>query len=139
MERPPLHHSSLYRSENVGKFSVSEAVEAHIAAGVVPNKLVMGMPFYGRGNEVLGDFIDYKKIIDQPEFEERWDEVGHAPYLADKEGNLAVGFDNARSIALKCQYIKEKGLLGAMYWEYSGDDENGTLRKAVHNELNKNE
>lgn len=139
MGRPPMHHSSLYRSENVGRFSVSEAVEAHIAAGVAPNKLVMGMPFYGRGNEVLGDFIDYNKIIDQPDFEEKWDEVGHAPYLADKDGNFAVGFDNARSIALKCQYLKDKGLLGAMYWEYSGDDENGTLRKAVYNELNKNE
>lgn len=137
--RPPFHHSSLYASENTGDKTVHNAVQAHIEAGMLPNKLVMGIPFYGRGNEEIGDFINYKKIIELTGFEEKWDEKGNSPYLVDGDGNLACGFENARSIAIKCQYIEEKGLLGAMYWEYNGDDENGTLRKAVYNGLNKNE
>lgn len=139
MGRPPFHHSSLYASENTGNKTVQNALQAHIDAGVSPNKLVLGIPFYGRGNEEIGNFIDYKKIIELTGFEEKWDEMGSSPYLVDKDGQFACGFENARSIALKCQYIKDEGLLGAMYWEYNGDDENGTLRKAVYNGLNKKE
>ena len=29
-----------------------------------------------------------------------------------------------RSVAIKAEYIKEKGLAGAMFWEYGADDNN---------------
>lgn len=137
MARPPHHHSGLYRSEHTGDTSVDEAVRAHVDAGVPLNKLVMGIPFYGRGSKKIENFSDYKQIIELTGFEKKWDDMAKAPYLTDESGEFVCGYDDPRSIAIKCNYILEKGMLGAMYWDYDGDDNEGALRKAVYNGLNK--
>ena len=54
------------------------------------------------------------------------------PYLTDEDGAFVCTFETARSIDLKCHFLREKGMLGAMYWDYNGDDSEGTLRKAVY-------
>ncbi|GAB6118900.1 glycoside hydrolase family 18 protein [Dysgonomonas termitidis] len=134
MGSPPYHHSGLYKSENT-RFSVDEAVKAHVEAGMPINKLVMGIPFYGRASDTIKN-ANYNNLIKLTGFDERWDDVSQVPYLVGKNGEFICGFDNSKSIAIKCQYIKAHGMLGAMYWEYNGDDDNGTLRKALHKELN---
>lgn len=131
MGRPPVHHAPLYRSPLTRGLSVDEAVSAHVKAGLPMNKLTMGMPFYGHGREYLPDFIDYKDIMNLSGYVWRWDDQAQAPYVTNTKGVLVCTYDDPRSIALKCDYIKEKGMLGAMYWEYDGDDAFGTLRKAV--------
>lgn len=135
MARPPKHHSPLYRSDIAGGITCEEAVKAHIAAGVPPNKLTLGMPFYGRASKGLSDFIDYKEIEKLSEFTEKWDEQAKAPYLVNQDGDFACGFDNPRSLAIKCQFIIDNGLLGGMYWDYSGDNQSGDLSKIVFNTL----
>jgi chitinase len=138
MGNPPFHHSTLFRSENTGYISADEAVRAHVEAGVPLEKLVLGIPFYGRGiRELTGSFVNYRDIINLTHFEEKWDDVAKVPYLSSDSIYFVLGFDNARSIAIKCDYIIEKGMLGAMYWDYAGDDDDGTLRKAVFNGLNR--
>lgn len=137
MARSPKHHSPLHRSENAGRITCDEAVKAHLAAGVSPAKLTLGMPFYGRADKGLPDFIDYKDIEKLSGFTEKWDEQAKAPYLVNEDGDFACGFDNQRSLAIKCQYIIDNGLLGGMYWDYSCDNEDGDLRKTVFNTLNK--
>ena len=52
------HHASLYPSEHSGSMTSHEAVQAHIRAGVPPSKLVMGMPFYGKGKEGYREYAD---------------------------------------------------------------------------------
>ena len=137
MGNPPYHHSGLYRSEHTDGISVDEAVKAHIDAGVPVHKLVMGIPFYGRGRKEVGNFGDYKKLITLDHFERKWDDAAQAPYLASDTIEFVCGYDDPRSIAIKCEYIIDKDMLGAMYWDYDGDDSEGTLRKAVFNGLNK--
>lgn len=137
MGNPPYHHSGLYRSEHTAGTSVDEAVDAHVKAGVPLNRLVMGIPFYGRGNKKVEGFTNYKNIVNLTGFERKWDEKAQAPYLTDDSGEFVCGYDDPRSIAIKCQYILDKGMLGAMYWDYDGDDSEGALRKAVYNGLNK--
>ena len=112
-----LHHSSLYRSGISGDFTADEAVKAHIRKGVPASMIVMGMPFYGRGSsEYQGWGIVGKRDQDT----EVWDEVAKVPYYADSDtGELLYGFENIRSLTEKCDYIKENGLLGGMYWSYS--------------------
>ncbi|MDU1892402.1 MAG: glycoside hydrolase family 18 protein [Dysgonomonas sp.] len=134
MGSPPYHHSGLYKSENT-KFSVDEAVKAHIEKGMPINKLVMGIPFYGRASEKIKN-ADYGSLVKLNDFEERWDDISFVPYLVDANGEFICGFDNPKSIDIKCQYIKDHGMLGAMYWEYNGDDDNGTLRKVLYKGLN---
>ena len=47
------------------------------------------------------------------------------------DGKLVLGYENPHSIAFKCDFIEEKGLLEAMYWNYACDNEADELRKAV--------
>lgn len=136
MASAPKHHSALYPSGHSGDITSDGAVTAHLKAGVPPSKLVMGMPFYGRGGDGYPSFQDYNKVGNtDTQYIEKWDEVAQVPYLADKNDTLVFGFENPRSLAIKCQYILDKDLLGGMYWDYSGDNEQGDLRRTVAENL----
>lgn len=117
MASAPKHHSALYPSGHSGDITSDGAVTAHLKAGVPPSKLVMGMPFYGRGGDGYPSFQDYNKVGNtDTQYTEKWDEMAQVPYLADKNDTLVFGFENPRSLAIKCQYILDKDLLGGMYW-----------------------
>ncbi len=71
-----------------------------------------------------------EKLLNDPEhrFTEQWDDEAKVPWLSVKsergEPLFAISYENPRSVDIKAQYIKEKGLGGAMFWDYSGDDNN---------------
>lgn len=135
---PPLHHTTLYRSPLSGRITVAEAVEAHLKAGVPARKLTLGMPLYGRGagdNKVLGRFVKTGETGGQ--YQRRWDDVGKVPYLAGDDGKLVLAYDSPVSLMWKCRYIKEKGLLGAMYWECTEDNDLLEGMRAIWLYLNK--
>ncbi len=76
------HHSALYRSERSPRgVTTHEAVEAHLAAGVPADKLVMGVPFYSRGVHTPGDYRDYRDLMAIEGYESRWDDEAKGPYL----------------------------------------------------------
>ena len=131
MGNAPKHHSALYPSPHSGYMTSSEAVEAHLKAGVPRNKLVLGMAFYGRGShkDGLDQFVKTHRL--DKKYTEMWDEEGKVPYIADAEGNLVLGFDNPRSLAAKCQYILDNRLRGGMYWEYGDDNPQGDESRTV--------
>ena len=131
MGRPPYHNAALYPS-SATKYSCDEAVQKHHQGGFPYNKLVLGVPFYGKelNQSESVDYIDiasfrYDKYI------RAWDEDAMVPYLADENGTMIMSYENAESAALKAEYIKEKGLLGAMYWNIEADDNSWTLSKAL--------
>ena len=135
---PPKHHTTLYRSSLSGRITVEEAVQAHLKAGVPRQKLTLGMPLYGRGagsNKVLGSFV--KTGETGGKYKRMWDDVGKVPYLAGDDGKLLLAYDSPVSLAYKCQYIKEQGLLGAMYWECTEDNDLLEGMRAIWLYLNK--
>lgn len=132
INRPPYHHAALYRSPLVGNGCGEEAIEAHLQKGVPAEKLVLGIPFYGHAAPPMSDFISYDAILSQQDYNVCWDSIAQVPYLADQEGKLVCSYENPASIASKCAFVKQRGLLGIMYWEYNSDGEKGTLRKAVY-------
>ena len=124
----PYHHTALYRSDVTGWHSVEESLHEFLDKGVPRDMIVLGMAFYGRGDEGkhFANWTDYKDIKVTDGLEERWDSVGCVPYLADKAtGELVIGYENPRSLEIKCQYIKDQGLKGGMYWrtEYENPDQ----------------
>ena len=131
MANAPRHHSTLYRASISGRMTCDDAVKAHIDSGVPANRLVLGMPFYGRGGKILSN-RDYRDIDFNGEYTEVWNDTAKVPYLINKEGTMVLGFDNVRSLSIKCEYILEKGLLGGMYWEYAGDNDNADLARTVY-------
>ena len=73
----------------------------------------------------------YGKLIQLEGYEKCWDDIAKGPYLKDSTGKVVCTYDNPRSIGYKCRFINNYGMRGAMYWEYEGDDQEGSLRKAV--------
>ena len=126
---PPYHHAALYRSELSGRVTAEEALQAHLDGGMPLHKLVLGVPFYGRSVKDFGDTA-YGALVKRTDVTRVWDDVAKAPYLV-KDGEMACSYEDAESLAWKCRFIKEKGMRGAMYWEYRCDDDTGTLRNAV--------
>ena len=131
---PPKHHAALYRSEMTGWGSGDEAVKAHHEAGMPFSKLVLGIPFYGRANKTeIKGFSHYRNLIKLEGFVSKWDSVAKAPYLVNAAGEFVCSYETPESIAIKGDFIHEKGLLGAMYWEYAGDTDDNILSKALFN------
>ena len=131
MANAPHHHATLYRASISGELTCDDAIKAHIDSGVPADRLVMGMPFYGRGGKLLSN-RNFRDIAPKGEYIEQWNDTAKVPYLINKEGIMVLGFDNVRSLSIKCEYILEKNLLGGMYWEYAGDNDNADLARTVY-------
>lgn len=86
--------------------------------------------FKDKGIDIIGDtFVRYNQIEDlllsDPNFVEKWDDDAKCPYLMikDKDGKelFALGYENERSLKIKADYVRNMGLGGAMFWDYSCD------------------
>ena len=132
MGKPPYHNAALYPSSKT-KMSCEEAVAKHYAAGVPYEKMNLGLAFFGRVDRVIlqGDELDYNEIVELTGYTKCWDDVAKVPYLTDYSGTMVLSYDDEISISLKADFVKEKGLLGAMYWDIEADDSDWTLGKAV--------
>lgn len=116
------HHAALYPSPISGYCTGSEAVEAHLKAGVPKEKLVMGMPFYDKGRRQDPGVDEYLRTGALPKgYSRQWSDKAKAEYIANEKGEFVWGYETVRSLMTKCQYILDNDLRGGMYWEYSSD------------------
>lgn len=114
------------------------------------SKIVMGIPFYGAEfqNSALyqtpregGGALPYYDIKPQigSTYTRYWDSQSLVPYLLKTSGNGVITYDDEESIGIKCDYIKQNNLLGAMIWEITQDVDKITkeqpLLKAVADKL----
>jgi chitinase len=148
------HHSNLFPSGNTNdrtSMSSSLAVEQHIKAGVPVEKIVLGVPFYGRywigtkaENNGLYQLSDgkrgsysFKKIAaemqDKDGFKMYWDSTSMAPYLWRGEDGQFVTYENERSLQFKVDYVKKNNLGGIMFWQFNADNDN--LLKTIYYNL----
>jgi chitinase len=115
-------------------------VEYYVRNGVRAEKIVLGMPMYGRafaatdgpGHSFQGTggegsweagVWDYK-ALPQPgaEVVEECDQGRCvASWSYDRQKKLMVTFDTVRVVERKADFVREWGLGGAMWWESSGD------------------
>ena len=123
MSEGEAHHSALYPSEISGECTSSKAVEAHLKAGVPKAKLVMGVPFYGKGNREDAGVKAFRETGVLPEgYERRWSEESQVPYIVNAKGEFVFGGEDVKSLTAKCQYILDHNLRGGMYWDYANDN-----------------
>ncbi len=136
LDAAPHHQSALYDPSAAS--DCTRAVQAYLDAGMPANKLVLGIPFYGRHSWT--EAIKYKKILElDTRFYkiDNWDNAASVPYVTNN-GVYYCGYDNEKSIRIKGDWILSKGMRGLMAWDYDGDDNQGTLRKAVWESVMKN-
>ena len=146
------HHANLYPS-NKEKFkgnSGHEAIIRHINAGVPSNKLIMGIPFYGRywekvktENEGLyqtsmttGIIVPYWDIlqkISSGDYIKSYDSSAKASYLWSASDSIFISWETPKEIEQKVSYIKKNRLGGAMFWEYSLDQNQELLNTLFNN------
>ncbi|MER5986616.1 glycosyl hydrolase family 18 protein [Streptomyces sp. NPDC001787] len=156
------HASNLYTDEQDPysfHFSVENAINAYLGAGVNPRKLTVGFPFYGRGWQgvaeggVNGEWQSangaapgqfdteagvrgYNNLITSfPNMTIRHDEQSVSTYGYTGTNGQWWSFDDTWSIARKTAWVKSKGLLGGFVWEMSGDTPNGQLMTALDSGL----
>jgi chitinase len=140
-------NAALYNHDDPSnpKLNLHDAVQAILAKGVPRNKLVAGVPFYGRGwrgvessapwtagtgsLQVGGYRIIAEKFLNAPGYVRYWDDVAKVPWLYNAESKEWISYDDAQSMRLKGEYVAAQSLSGAMFWELSNDD--GTLLDAL--------
>jgi chitinase len=144
------HHSNLYASENYNKEqSGDRAFREYTRAGVPAQKLVLGIPFYGRswymntsdhhginrGVQSLarGGGYTYVKdsIATRVGFVRHWDDKAKAPYLFNEVTRQLVTYDDEESVKLKCAYVRDHKMAGVMFWQYASDPKKYLLT-AIH-------
>lgn len=149
------HHSNLFSPPNMPWiYSADVAIQNLKVVGVPLSKVVMGIGFYGKGKVVAstdnnglyqipvkpmfgGGYTFLKdSLVNRKGFVRHWDDVSKAPFLFNAEKKIFITYDDEESVKLKCDYIKNNGLAGAMFWEYFSDPKLYLL-KTLNEEFNR--
>nr|WP_256702188.1 glycosyl hydrolase family 18 protein [Paenibacillus sp. P32E] len=158
----PLYYDPAAASTGLtepANYNIDKAVTSYLASGVPANKLVMGMPFYGRGwggapstgngqyqvsagisstgtwEKGSYDFYDLEaNYINKNGYTRYWNNTSKVPYLYNPTAQTFISYDDVESFGYKTSYIKTEGLAGAMFWETSGD-RNKTLQNKLSTDL----
>ncbi|KAF8161086.1 glycoside hydrolase family 18 protein [Crassisporium funariophilum] len=126
------HQANVYG----GPISASTAVDWYIGEGVMRDKLVLGVPLYGRsfmnndgpGKSFSGGgpgtweagVYDYR-ALPLPGSTVHHDSKNMASWTYDGTKREMISFDSEDVAKWKGQYIKQEQLGGSMFWELSGD------------------
>jgi len=149
------HNAPLYprpdESATDQALNLAYTVAYLLEMGAVPEKTVMGVPFYGRAFKLLlptqnmmgapsssdafkgpytkeDGFLGFNEICEMMMDQDHpwtyvWEEHYMAPYIF-KEDKWA-SFDDEKSLEVKTNFAYDKGLAGVMVWSIETDDFNG--------------
>ena len=147
---PNGHNSPLHKSAKFNHRSWDESVKAHEDGGVPRDRMVMGVPFYGKaeknpaeGTKIFDYSVRYYEIPDilnKGKYKGKdlarpvtrvWEPSSMVPYLIDAAGKNVLSYDDPESVSAKGSYVRANGMLGAMFWEYRCDTDDHALLKAL--------
>jgi chitinase len=159
VEKVAGHHANLFDHPlDERRRSGDRTVREFLAAGVPARKLVLGVPFYGRGwtgvaraaegspdtglyqpgTALTGRSLAYGRLaaelVDREGFARHWDPQAKQPYLWNAASRTVICYDDPESMRVKARYVREHDLGGVMFWEYSNDP-SGALLAALDGAL----
>lgn len=141
------HHTNLYHRDNQTTSSADQSIRDFLAAGVPPEKLVMGIAFYGKAwvaesnkNNGLGQANKYpaqnqgaaqnqgggfttlkEQRVNKNGYKRFWDKKAKAPFLFNPETLVFITYDDEKSVKEKVKYVNRNKLAGVFFWEYFAD------------------
>ncbi|XP_042877189.1 endochitinase-like [Penaeus japonicus] len=144
-------HSMLFSrrgldSGNKLELNVNGGVLLWESLGCPRNKIVIGVPFYGKSytlcNDSMNDlhapingtgqpgpilrsngvlmYFEICYLLNSTGWVRRWDSEGLVPFAYS--GDQWVGYEDTESLKIKMTYIRDMGLLGVMNWAVNDDD-----------------
>jgi chitinase len=148
-------HSNLYAVDDDpsgSELNIDAAVERFSSGGVPKDKIVVGVPFYGRGWKHVPDHnhglfqagelpfeLGYEKLKSNYESNSVYAKTRHPQArvvsLYNATDGIFISYDDPESAADKARYIVNHGLAGAMFWELSGDDSTFSMTHTLSNTL----
>lgn len=131
------HQANLYDSAlSLPGYSTDRYVRNLINAGMPSEKILLGVPFYGRlGATITKSYDELRKsYINKDGYEYRFDNDAKVPYLV-RDGEFAMSFDNEVSVYLKAQYVLQNCLGGIFSWQSTFDQAN-ILARAMYESIN---
>ncbi|KAI8632031.1 glycoside hydrolase superfamily [Xylariaceae sp. FL1651] len=117
-------------------FNTDDAVRHYEAQGISAQKIVLGLPLYGRsfeGTSGLGQNytsvgpggpqpgVWYYRDLPKAGAREQFDDAAQATYSYDRASRELISYDDVRSAGVKARYVRDRRLGGAFFWEASGD------------------
>lgn len=129
--------------------NVDGAVQYYRDHGVPADKLVLGVPFYGRGFKVATaaadglyqpysapfDAGDWRRIkaefLGKPGWQRHWHPVAQAPWLYNPAQKVFISYEDPESIGIRADLARDQKLRGVFTWELTGDDDQSSLLKAM--------
>ncbi|GLG95341.1 Probable chitinase 10 [Gryllus bimaculatus] len=137
-ERQVGHNSPLYPLESATsyqkKLTVDYSAREWVKQGAPKEKLMIGMPTYGRSFTLVCDFLHQENTTLV------WDNEQQVPFAY--RDDQWVGFDDERSLKMKMEWLREAGYGGVMIWSVDMDDFTGScgagrfpLLRALRQEL----
>jgi chitinase len=150
------HQANLYPSKSnpaSTPFNAQGAIDYYTSHGVRSDKIVLGMPLYGRSFENTDGLgkpysgigpgtwengvHDFKKLPLEGAVEMLDEKIGGS-YCYHEGKRVLVSYDTVEAAKKKTEWIKTQGLGGAMWWESSGHGEGDkSIIKAVAKDLEK--
>lgn len=145
------HHAQLHTPQrphsDSARISCNSAVMYMLSKGVPSQKILLGIPAYGRsflGASKVGDrftghggeegTFEYKDLP-RPGAQERIDEEVGAAYCVGGDGGF-VTYDNPRTVQFKAHFVKQRRLGGLFYWTGTADVKGpSSLVEAGYNSL----
>ncbi|ROT85316.1 putative mucin-17-like [Penaeus vannamei] len=150
------HHAALLPAPGTSEYewnaqlNVDWTVNYYISLGAERQKLVIGIPTYGRSYTLLdGNFTDFGASADGPgeqgkytkengfmAFYEVCENIASNGWEVRKpyprrigpyafSGDQWVGYDDEKIVARKAEYVREQDLGGIMFWSLDNDDFRG--------------
>ncbi|CEI73471.1 peroxiredoxin [Romboutsia hominis] len=137
-ENAKKHHANLYPSNlSLRGYSVDSMVQNLINAGMPREKILLGVPFYGRLGAAITRSYDQlrRDYINKNGHTVMFDRDAKVPYLV-KDGEFSMSYEDTLSIYIKALYVLDNCLGGIFSWTSTYDQAN-ILAKAMYDGINR--
>ena len=125
-------NSPLYTCDNDPDGSVDQTFSYALQRQVPLNKILLGIPFYGRSFDSPSPGQSFQTTNDYSFTEVmelwnqgwgyHWDDCAKVPFLSNPAGTEILSFDDPFSVYWKCAYVSYKQAAGVIIWELSQDN-----------------
>jgi chitinase len=127
------------------QLNVVAAVKGYLKAGVPAGKIVLGVPFYGRGWTGVapadhglfaayqgiprgtreGGIYAYRDLVKTQvrPATRHWHAKAQVPWLYDPATRTMISYEDVESVSAKAKYVRSQNLGGLMAWDLSKDAE----------------